>query len=81
MKDSGGLVPGRNGGRNRDTSPPVGSTLITSAPKSASKHPHIGPAHVVVASSTFTPANGPVRSVRASAKKSHFFIARQCYQP
>src|SRR5208283_1795141 len=80
MKDNGGSVPGKNGGRKRDTSPPAGSTLITSAPRSASKHPHIGPAQVVVASSTVTPASGPVRSVRASAKKSHFFIARQCYQ-
>src|SRR5713226_1281074 len=49
----------------------VGSSiLMSSAPRSASRHAHIGPAQVVVASTTRTPASGPGRSCRASRKKA-----------
>src|SRR5262245_26829124 len=72
MNASGGSVPGRNGGSRRATSPAGCSTFTTSAPKSASRQPHIGPAQVVVASSTRTPASGPGRSRRASRKNSAF---------
>ena len=37
-------------------------------------HPHIGPAHVVVASRTRVPASGPITSRRASRKKSALSI-------
>ena len=59
MNESGGSEPGRNGGERRAISPAGCSTFTTSAPKSASRQPHIGPAQVVVASSTRTPASGP----------------------
>src|SRR5205807_3557115 len=68
--DSGGFVPGRNGGRRRTTSPPGSSILTTSAPRSASTQPHIGPASVVVASSTRTPASGPETGAGDGSKKS-----------
>ncbi len=42
----------------RTMSPAGGSTLITSAPKSASNRPQKGPATVVVNSSTRQPASG-----------------------
>src|SRR5216684_6394794 len=66
--------PVRNGRTRRPTSPSVASTLTTSAPRSASRHPHIGPAQLVVASSTRIPCSGPARSLRASLKNSVFCI-------
>src|SRR5207237_10085946 len=69
-KDSGGSVPGRNGGRRRATSPPGSSTLITSAPRSARTQPHMGPATVVVASTTRSPARGPAIGADDRSKKS-----------
>src|SRR5258705_9183621 len=69
-KDSGGSVPGRNGGRRRATSPPGSSTLITSAPRSARTQPHMGPATVVVASTTRSPARGPVIGADDASKNS-----------
>jgi hypothetical protein len=65
MKERGGSVSGRNGGSRRLTSPTGGSTLITSAPMSASRQPQSGPAQVVVTSTTRTPSSGPARSRRA----------------
>src|SRR5262245_26033038 len=72
MKESGGCVPGRCGGTRRAISPSGCSTLITSAPKSARMQPHIGPAQVVVTSTTRRPASGPLRSRRASPKNSRW---------
>src|SRR5581483_5044113 len=68
--DSGGSVPGRNGGMRRTTSPPGSSTLTTSQPRSARTQPHIGPASVVVASSTRTPASGPGTGAADGSKNS-----------
>src|ERR1700742_1910725 len=42
---------------------PAVSTLITSAPNSASSFPAYGPAHTLVSSTTRTPSNGPPRGV------------------
>src|SRR5215470_5013876 len=72
MNESGGCVPGRCGGTRRAISPSGCSTLITSAPRSASRHAHIGPAQVVVTSTTRRPASGPGRSARASRKNASF---------
>ncbi len=46
---------GTNGSSRRMTSPEGCSTLMTRAPKSARTQPAIGPAQVVVASTTTTP--------------------------
>ena len=42
----------------RVRSPSIGSTLITSAPRSASTMPQVGPITMWVNSTTFSPANG-----------------------
>ena len=45
----------------RVSSPPgTRSTLITSAPRSASIRPQVGPAMICASSKTFTPASGPL---------------------
>ena len=61
------VVPGTKGGTRRMISPSGCSTLTTVAPKSARMQPAIGPAQVVVASTTTTPARGPGKSWRACA--------------
>ena len=52
----------------RVSSPPgTRSTLITSAPRSASIMPQVGPAMICASSNTFTPASGPVGFVRSAS--------------
>ena len=53
--------PSISGGRVRRVSSPPGtfSTLMTSAPMSASINPHTGPAMMCANSMTFKPARGP----------------------
>src|SRR5690606_41023951 len=54
-----------NGGPQRRVSSPSGaSTLITSAPRSASVCPAHGPARMRASSTTFNPASGVIASVR-----------------
>ena len=55
--------PSKSGGRKpRVASPSVtGSTLITSAPMSASIRPHVGPAMMCANSTTRRPVSGPPR--------------------
>ena len=48
-----------NGGTGRVRSPEGGSTLITSAPRSASTRPQIGPEKIRVRSTTRMPSSGP----------------------
>ena len=66
MNETGAVGPGSIGGTRRASSPLGCSTLMTSAPRSASTQPAIGPAQVVVSSTTRTSASGPARSWRAS---------------
>jgi hypothetical protein len=53
--------PAMSGGRKRRVSSPPGcfSTLMTSAPMSASMSPQTGPAMMWASSMTFRPAKGP----------------------
>src|SRR6266511_2757917 len=52
------LAPSTNGPNVRASSPRGGSTLITSAPRSASNMPQNGPARTLPSSSTRTPTKG-----------------------
>ena len=60
-----GETPSTNGRAVRVTSPSGGSTLVTSAPRSASSRPHSGPETTRERSSTLIPASGMrLRSTR-----------------
>ena len=53
-----GKKPAPAPSRRRVRSPSIGSTLITSAPMSASIMPHVGPMTMCVNSTTRSPASG-----------------------
>src|SRR3954471_5681313 len=61
----------RKGHAERITSPPGGSTLTTSAPKSARICVAYGPITTVVRSRTRTPARGPLISFRLDVRQLH----------
>ena len=76
-KPIGGFVPGKYGSdAPRRPRRSGASILITSAPRSASMHAHIGPAQLVVTSITRTPCSGPVRSRRAPRDRTPIFPLR-----
>ena len=57
----------------RVSSPPgTRSTLITSAPRSASSMPQVGPAMICASSSTFTPASGPCDATYSARTSASF---------
>ena len=64
--------PSMSGGRKRRESSPPGtfSTLMTSAPMSASISPQVGPAMMWASSMTLKPDSGPRRAVISNASRS-----------
>ena len=62
-------TPGATGMTWRYASPPGGSTLMTSAPRSARGTPHRGPATYCAYSRTLTPSSGGVTEAPAHAAR------------